>query len=354
MLWYIVFPVFVFVVTTFAYKKQWTGVFLMIVLLFFSMFRGDWVGTDTIGYIDRVDKISELFLYDVNFNYEGGRTELLYYYLCSFIYLNNYPSRWIIYIFSIITFVFLFWGCKRYRINPSLFFLFYVLSTSYIISFNVSRQFAAISICFFATSFLTETNWKKYIFLVLIAVAYLIHASSIILLVLFFARMFKLNREKWGLGLYIFSLISVVLPLTNLAFEALSHFNFWARYSENYGIGGHYTASDNGSLNYFFKPIIFTIYYLIYRFRSKEKKTDIWDNLFLCFFIVQAIFATEGNIATYRIKFAFMPLMCGYFAICFSQMNKNKAILYFAYSLIGYAMCVRMSLGYYPYYLQFN
>ncbi len=354
MLWYILFPIFVFIVATSYNKKKWTGLILMLILLFFSMFRGSQVGTDTAGYIDRVDKISELFLYDANFNFEGGRTELLYYHLCSFIYLNGYSSRWIIYIFSIITFIFLYLGCIRHKINTSLFLLFYVLTTSYIISFNVARQFAAISICFFASSFLIESNWKKYLFLVFILVASLIHSSSIVLVVLFFSNMLKLDRGKWGIGLYVFALISVFLPLTNLALDLLSHLNMLSRYSESYGLGGTYSSSDNGMLNYFFKPVIFTIYFLIYKARTKEKTTDIWDIFFLAFFFVQAIFATEGNVATYRIKFAFMPLLCGFFAICFKSMNKEKVPLFYLYCLIGYAMCVRMSLGYYPYYLQFN
>lgn len=354
MLWYIFFPVFVFIVATSYSNKKWTGLTLMLILLFFSMFRGSEVGTDTADYIDKVDKISELFLYDANYTFEGGRTELLYYYLCTFLYMNGYSYRWIIYLFSIITFVFLFWGCKRYKINTSLFFLFYILTTCYIVSFNVARQFAAISICFFASSFLEESNWKKYIYPVLILVAALFHTSSILLIILFFSNKLKVNREKWGMGMYVFAMISVFVPLTDFAFDLLARANFLSRYSDTYGADGNYANSDNGWLNYFFKPVIFTIYYMIYRIRTKAKDTDIWDVFYLVFFFVQAIFATEGNIATYRIKFAFMPFLCGYFAICFAKMNKEKESLFYLYCLIGYAMCVRMSLGYYPYYLQFN
>ena len=353
MLWYFTFPIFVFFYVTLIGNKKWAGLVLMIILLFFSMFRGDDVGTDTRNYMDIYDRISNLFLYDANYTFEGGRTELLYYYLCSFIYLNNLSPRIIIYVFSLITFVFLYFGCKKNKINISLFFLFYVLTTSYIISFNVARQFAAISICFYATSFLTENNWKKYLFVVIVLLASLIHTSSILFIVLLISDWIKINRLKVGLFIYLFSLLAIVLPLTDLAFSLFAKFNILERYDQ-YGASGDFATSENGLLNYVYKTILFTIYYAVYYIRTKDKKTDLWDILFLLFFLVQAVFATEGNLATYRIKFAFMPLMCSYFALVFARKNKNKEILYYSYCLIGYAMCIRVSLGYLPYSLQFN
>lgn len=353
MLWYFAFPIFVFLYVSLTKKKKWAGIVLMLILLFFSMFRGDDVGTDTKNYMDVYDRISNLFLYDANFTFKGGRTELLYYYLCSYIYLNNYNPKIIIYVFSLITFVFLYLGCKKNKIDTCLFLLFYVLSTSYIISFNVARQFAAISICFYATSFLTENNLKKILFVVLVLLASLIHTSSILFVLLLFSDKIQIDRFKIGVFIYIFSLIATFFPLTDLAFNLFAKFNILERYDQ-YGSGGDFATSENGLLNYVYKTIIFTIYFAVFYIRTKEKKTDLWDILFLSFFLVQAIFATEGNLATYRIKFAFMPLMCAYFALVFIRCNKNKDVLYYAYCLIGYAMCIRVSLGYLPYSLQFN
>ena len=354
MLWFFIFPVFAFVLATWKYKDERTGIILLLLLLFFSMFRGDEVGTDTQNYMEKYDLIANLFLYDANYTFEGGRTELLYYYLCSFIYLNGYSPRWIIYIFSLITYIFIYLGCRRMKVNMAYFALFFVLSTMYIVSFNIARQFAAISICFFSVSFLFDKGLKQYFFLIGVGVSFFIHSSSILFVPLYFLKNVSLDRTKVGWIIYVLSIIAIFAPITEVAFEMFARLGILERYSEKYGAASDRGLSSLGIINYIYKTIIFTIYFLIYRARNNEKKTDLYDNLYLSFFLLQGCFASDSNLATYRIKFSFMILMCLYFSMVFIKMNDDKRALYYLYSLIAFALCVRVSLGYGTYYMQFN
>lgn len=349
MLFYFVFPLFVILYVSVSYKKESTGIILMLLLLFFSMFRGDMVGTDTANYMDGLYDVVRVMYSKNSFFEDNSRYEYLYYLLCILVYEYNLPDRFIITAFSILTFVFLYLGSRRNQANVALVGLFYVLTSMYFLSYNIARQFVSISICFYAVSFLNDKNIKQYLFFLWVFVAFLFHKSSAVFLLCYFCKFFNFNRRNIGKIVFVVYFLFVVFPITSLLQQVLPLLNisFAGNVIEE---GGTYSTSLIGIL---YKLISGIILFKVYSYCANNEKTDLKDNLFLLYILMIALMA-EGNLYFFRLKFNFMMLLCLYLADAFYRMDNRKKKIYTIYLLLLYFYSVRSVLEYHPYYLSFD
>ena len=352
MLFYYLFPLLIFIFVIPNYRKEWAGVLVMALLLFFSMFRGDDVGTDTIHYLENSYVGANHWLNKSSIFDADGRYEFLYYLLCLCVEKYQLSPRYIIYLLSVCSIVFMYLGARRMKINLALMALFYILTNMYIFSFNVARQFAAIGIMFYGVSFIKDDTWKKYLFFLWILIAGLLHNSMWLCVFLYFCRYLNFNRKKAGYIAYAVFLICAFIPFNDITIDLLSKLNI-ARYSDKYGTGSDFASTESMSvIGVAYKIIIGTIYYLIYKLRNKSEQTDFYDNLFLVFMFITAILA-YGNLATFRFKLTFEIFCCMFMALYFSKLNLTKNSLFMIYSVIRFILIFRVASEYNPYQLQF-
>ena len=175
----------------FNHKSTKTGYFVWAVLLFFSVFRGENVGTDTQNYTSfeysafRAEKGFEVT--------SSSSMEVLTNAIFRIVESGANP-RIIISFFSVVTFVFLLLLSKRAKINLSFLMMVFLLGGGYIYSFNIARQWAAIAVAAYAITYVYETNFKRsLLFFPFIVLAGSIHFVAIFYSVTFLFRFIKLK-----------------------------------------------------------------------------------------------------------------------------------------------------------------
>lgn len=358
MLWYFVFPIFITIIAIAGQRKPAAGLWVLFILLFFSVFRSNQVGLDTISYIENVRNGSFLFNnYSFEENIALGNRDILFYYVCFLIDKIGLSPRWILCYLALVTMVFLYMGAKRFRINIPIFLMFCVISTIYLHSLNIARQMAAVSVCFYATSFLQEKTKKSLLFWPWMLFAMLTHSSAFICLLLFPLKYISLNRKNAGVVLYCFSIIGIFVPMTSVFFRYFQYLSLFSSFNEGYGVAStDFEMGSGGVVGSLYKLMLFTIYYFVYRDISKEKKTNFIDNIFLLSIFFNALFAAETNIGTTRIRYYFFPFQCMYFTMYFfnNQIGKNKKVVLAGYYVIQYFLLISLSLGYEPYSMDFT
>ncbi len=357
MLWYFVFPIFISAYALSCYKKKQAGIVIMVLLLFFSMFRAPQVGNDTKPYLENVGNASFLSsTYSVGENFELGNRDIVFYYLCYLIESNNLPPQTVLYFLSIVTIIFLYFACKRFGANFSLFLFFYVLMTAYLLSLNIARQMAAVSICFYATSLLTVASPKRFLFWLWILIAVLIHSSAFIGIVVFPLYLFHFDRRKVGLIVYLFSVLGIFIPMSGFFMRLFGYLTFFSSLNDSYGLQSDWGLAQVDILGVAYKLLTFTLFYLIYRSFSRDKKTSFIDNLFLFSLLFNGIFAAEASLATTRIRYYFLVYQALYFAFYFYNFkaDKNKSTYLAVLFLSQMFLLIRISLGYAPYSMDFS
>ena len=159
--WYYLFPIILTVVALFKFRSKRTGVLIFFILFFFNVFRGDGVGNDTMNYIswDRIQYLGGSYeteftgIADLGSNYE-----LITIWMNRIVYMLNLHPRWIITMYSLITYIFLWIAFKKFRVNIAFASIFYVLLNLYFFSLSAARQMAAVSVILYAYSFLFENE----------------------------------------------------------------------------------------------------------------------------------------------------------------------------------------------------
>lgn len=348
MFFYYLFPVFVLIIALWGYKKEWVGIVLFMLMLFFSMFRGDYVGTDTIHYLEGTGARYYQFIETDVSSIGLSKYEIIFFGLNYLVYLNDLSPRVVIYFFSIITFLFLFLSARRFKVNTSLVALFYIFLNYYFWSFNVSRQLAALSICLFAISYINEKDKKKYLFFLWIIIASLIHNATITLLVVYLFKNIKVKRNVALLVTGLLYVSMILIPVTQLILVILKNMGFV--YTDDYGLGGAFKETEMSAIGYIYQLINGFLLLMFYKYRTKEKKTDFLDVLFLFSMIVTAILV-HGNLGTWRLTLNYTIIQCLYLSSCYERRNANAVPFFWAFLLMNYVFVTRFDDG--AYYLQF-
>lgn len=311
-MWYIIISLVVSILAISGYNNKKTGIYITLLLLFLSMFRGENVGHDTKGYMDthemylRAAAGVDIKQDNIGIEQFGTRTELIANVINELVYNKNLPPRLIIYFYSIITIVFLFYAFKRFRVNIALGMMFYVLLGLYFFSLTAARQMAAVSIVAFGISYIFDESKKKYLFFVMIITAALIHASALYFVWLYFIRYIKFKRMPIIVVCAIICLIFTALPIDIMGtLYSLGNMDYITRYRGTYDQAG----------KHIFK-IIFGLFFLVYYYywiiiRNKEAQTDKYDNIYLIALLLNAMFSSY-SILIARVSFYLTVFLCVY------------------------------------------
>lgn len=197
------------------------------IIIFFELillmgFRYD-VGIDYLTY--------ESWFYD---EHNGNKFEWIYNSLNYLVYISTGEFAVFTLLIAIITNYFIYKGLKAWNLNNYYLILaiFIYVSSIYFDFANMMRQGVAVSIFFYASNFIVKRDYKKYFFLVFLAMGF--HFSSIILIPLYFIR-----RTSFNLLIYI-SLIIVCYYLAYTKFAQII-FNFFISISP---YAGRYTGHE--------------------------------------------------------------------------------------------------------------
>ena len=265
----LLFLFFIYISWQYPNRKK-LGYFSLALLFFLSAFRGERVGTDTLHYLVLENALNRMSMssYDM-----WDRPEIIYTSLSTYLLEKDVSPQVLVIFFSAITIIFLWLTIVRSKINlilSSLVFLLYF----YLLSFNISRQVAAVSILLFGYTFLIYDKRSRWFFLCVIF-ATMIHAASAFSIVLWFVSSRKFNKDTliWVVSfIFIINLISPI-PLLGLLFELIPNNFFFTKYSGNTNVI---------ESNLFGKLIeIFSFVPLLLAFVIKaDVKTNAKDNIF--------------------------------------------------------------------------
>lgn len=310
-LFYYLFPLIVIAISLIGYRKRNTGKILLVLLLFFSMFRGDNVGNDTKTYMDKNWIAAKASIWDNNDEIddiiEGGigrQVELFYAGLNWIVRNYDLPPRIIIYTLSIIQLLFLYLSIKRLKVNMSLGLLFYVLLGLYFFSLSAARQMAAVSVFVYGATFLFDGGLKKQLFFFYIFLAASIHASAFFFIWLYLIRFINVNKQAL--------MAIMVMACFVMIFTSFNVMDIIYRFVNVDYITDYKGDFDATVRNSFVSRIADFVRssFLIYLFWLQKKyhnKCDIYDLLFGIAIILWAVFSHTsgllGRITNYVVVF---------------------------------------------------
>lgn len=298
---------FVFLLIAFLCRKNQRLSGIVIILMFLvSFFRGERVGLDTRGYSHPSFGVE---------SFSGTRLfEVFYHYIA--INFVPYVQHSVIFIFSIITFVFLYLSARRFKVDPIIVFLFFFIFGFYDLSLNICRQFAAASVLLYSYSFISEKGKKSLYFFPLVFFSASIHSSSLVMLIFYplkYVDISKINR-------YVFAIICIVIlyfGMTNLN----SEFMKWA---VAFNIG-----DEMESYAYYFQETdlidrsgiglvvsilcmllkFFVLYRVLYFYDYKQERIKVVPTLFFISILLSILFSSlYGNLG--RLRYSVSVIDC--------------------------------------------
>lgn len=333
-LWFLYFPFWVIVFSIGFYKKPKFAFVLLLVLLFFSMYRGDEVGNDTLNYLSdrrmsgRLNGFNYVDTGNFGSNLELG--DMLIYYIVDRFRL---PFRYIIYAYSLITMIFLFSAFKRLKVNAALGMMFYVMTCLYFFSFSAARQMAAVSIFLFGVSFLFYDDKKKYFFFVAVVAASLFHASAFFFIWAYFLKYLKVNRNTLFLIAVLFCAFAVLFSydITSFLYNNIN-IDYITRYQGEYDNTG-----GRSIIGRIFDLTKYTFFLYMFRMTKTEVKADLYDILYIAAIIFMALFS-HASILIGRVTYYLTVFMCVYLAkqsVTYNlPKNSNVYVPFIGYTLI--------------------
>lgn len=283
------------------------GALLLVVLCFFSAFRGENVGTDTIHYLNFGVEV-------LDFDTMIKRPEFIYYSFGNFLLIKGISMKYLILFFSIITFSFLYLSARRTNTSITLVAVVFLL-LFYFHSFNIARQITAASIVLYAYTFVDENSVRKRCcFFLFVALAILLHASSMLAIIVYFLRNIRFSPNLI-IGLMLgFFFLNALIPINIMTvFEKISPNSFYAlKYAD---VAGIYKRSLIGILVDFINMVIMVcVFYL----QTKGKKTSFSDNLFVLSILLQFLSVSlDSDVG--RVVFIFSIYQVLYLSKCFEQ-----------------------------------
>lgn len=268
------------IINTKLEKNVFLLLFLGVTLIFFAANKGLDVGTDTFNYYQNFQ-----FIETDKYQRTYYGMQFVWYLFTLIIYkLFNYD----IYMYICYSIIVMFFSCfiykcsKHYLLSILLFLLLYF----YFQSFNVMRQYLAISFVAYGYTFLCNGNKSKFHLALLLASCF--HFSAIILLPLSFLCKMRLTN-RIVVSLVILSFIIGVLFSSQTKqiitlFSGLSFLNEGVTgYLDNYG--GQRNIYSNLLLNATF----------IFSFFFSKNKSDLFLLLYFIYIILSNLFGAGGQ-----------------------------------------------------------
>lgn len=295
-------------------------IFAIIIPSVLAGVRDSSVGTDVNVYGKRFYNISrqsetllELF---ANLSLQGVTSEYLFHLLNFVLSRFFYDYHAGLFAYSLITSSFFFLGYvnlkRMYDVSIGTGMIFYYLSL-YNTSLNAMRQIIAVSMVFYAVTFLLQDKIVK--FFLLFILAFFFHSSAIFgilfLIIYLLVRDREQSKKKLVLRLTIFygimfvaaiNIKSILTVLIDLGFVRPTYLNYLIGGLYNYTVGGRV---DKG---FIVLPIIFTVFSLILLNRSRKMYYGF--NFYMTITILTLIlsFSTYISFYTVRVIYYLMPI----------------------------------------------
>lgn len=283
-------------------------------LTYFSAFRFG-LGQDYEGYTDVIQQNTRTY----------SVIEPAYTFLVKFVNNNGFTEVFFFLIFSIITNFLIIYGFRRFK-NFQLMVIVYIsFPILYFNSFNLVRQFCALSIIFSGFYFLEKRYFFKYTTSVMIAA--LFHASALLCIPIYFLWKIKIPKF-WMVFLAVLTLIFGAFSNDQLGslFRSLSSmFNIYSIY-----IDDETSYEPFGLLTIYFNLLLF---WVIYNTKSSEMKPI--DNFILVgFFLLTLIYNLIPS-------FFYLQRLSLYFIIFFPLV---LSIPTYRYNILKYFIIISSSI----------
>lgn len=250
------------------------------------------VGTDYNTYVSLFNQFSALSLGE--YIQESSTAEPGFYLLIQISNFITGDSYLMFSLAAIITSVFFYLGLRRYDVkHPALVYFLY-LTILFPMTLNVMRQGIAISICFYAFSFIMERNFKKY--LIWILIASLFHISALLLLPVYFVNRLVKPKRQNAYPAFLIKLgalaggILLLVPLAITLVMQLPMFSKYDMYSSNGGEGANLTI--------FLQIAVLLLGIALARWAVSVKNGALYMFL-LIFATLEIVFATIGFSSTF-------------------------------------------------------
>lgn len=349
---YLVFTIAIGFVLICRWKGKGMGFFLFLLLFFLAAFRGENVGHDTIKYLNIAhigNWAAEADLSTFTFDNLGAKVELISGLMFKSIVELNLDTRFSLIFYAFIMMFFLYLSCRRFKVSTAYAIAFFVILGFFFYSLSAIRQFCAITVILYATSFLQEKDTKKYLFFVWMAVSVFIHSFSIICFPLYFIIFLPKYNKKIGWIIWMLSLSVVVVKIDFLTtLSILLEVDRISDYMDTYGDAQGFSIQR--VLSYWIE--ITCLFFFFYR----KKKMDClnYDNngisvqnvdgkqmyqlyavdyiyLFSIFFYA-LLFSYDGLIG--RARYNFCIIQCVYLASYFMR----KPLKYINFDILFFMM----------------
>lgn len=288
--------IFILILTLFALIKQHKFevkdfILLVIVVLFAGLREG--IGTDYNMYksfyfnplLKSAEKVETGFIVLLEIsNKIFGDKYYLFFLLCSAI--------------TIIPIYYIFKKNSKY---PGLSLLFFFSFGFFTLSFNMIRQFIAITIMLYSINYIYKKSFWK--FLISIIIACFFHLTSLILLPMYFFANIKFSKRR------LMQIFLIILIFATFLFNPI--FNFVVSHIPQYSMYANYGGVDAGIGTYLVDLIyLFIIFFLIMNYEKLIKNR--YDNICLNFGIISTIFivlSVENVLFARLIYYFFIPVM---------------------------------------------
>ena len=239
---------------------EYLGWSVFILMAYMTMFRGNYVGTDTVNYLT----------YDAEHRIE----EFIITYIVGLIHVGSISERGIIYVTCIVTYFFSFLNIRKYKIDVRLFCIFFFIYGFFAMGLNISRQIAATSIVsYFLPYIFDDKKSKSLLFFVGCVFAAGFHVSSLYMVYLYALRYFYFYNN---IPILIFILgIAVLfdfLPVNSIISTLLPE-TYTSVYSK-----AVLQNVEVSLVGYSYRVIVLGIYVYIYKYLNNRK--DIWLFIF--------------------------------------------------------------------------
>lgn len=244
--------------------------------------------------------------------------------------------QWIFAITAAFALGLIFWGIYRYSPNPALSVFLFVTMGYYFSSFNILRQYMAISMIFVSLKFIKEKKFWR--FLAVILVGMLFHKTAIIMLPFYFLVRLRLKQS------YLLILTLCGLALTPFR-DKLSAFvvgTFYPHYAET-GVAQPLSTSEFIYYLVVFGAVIFLCMKYREKFFEDEYNLILFNCVFYSFLIYLCLsFIPEVNRLAVYLEFFVILLIPRLFA---AEENAKVRRFYTVFTGAAFLLFFAVSVG---------
>lgn len=292
------------------------------VLTFLAGFRNYSVGMDTWQYVEKFNVIS---LGKIEYAYG---LEYTFRYICKFL-LHIYDSpTFLLFVFSLLTnslIILRFWDLKKVSNFTMMIICYYC--TFYFYTFNVMRQMCSVAIIFFATRYLKNGNYVKY--LLSVAIAYCFHNSSIIGLILYFFEFFRWSDLKKQSKKFLIFILLITPWCVKQFFSQIEKYSLYLDKTE-YKIGFMLIVKT-------FIYLFFIITIIMPKRKTNNLLADKYSNNYIIYYGIGIVLTAAGYVFLHMERIGlYFYLFEGYFwgIVIKNVKNKEKTFYFIVLGLI--------------------